>query len=395
MTTAVMAQSMISDSARRADFRFGRRIAIVLPNLAAIGAQRYVIGLMKRLEQSGFECSLLLQAPVGEFLDEIRAWQTFSHRVLSPVPFARTLESAVRLTRMLRGHRYDQVFSVTPFLNRMICAMKGLKLIEARVVIEEHGYPPLYLTREDGMSRAEVGFYTRSFGLYRHADAIRVISGGIRDFYAQHGLTANVHFFPNLIDLSRVERLANESPAAVLPKSHRNVIVFGRLTAQKNLSFLIEGLSRPSFPRDMHLWIIGDGPQRSALEDLSARLGVREHVTFMGYLENPYPVIRQGDALALTSVWEGSPQVLVEAMALGVPIVARDCPTGPSDILGTRSERGALVPYSASPEEFGAALRASLNDASSEVRAGAAKSFVSGEYDLDSRMSEQISLFFT
>jgi glycosyltransferase involved in cell wall biosynthesis len=375
----------------------GLRVAVVLPNLVAIGAQRYVIGICKLLEDRGFRCDYLLQDPRGEFLHEVPAKNVVpvNHRHLSHIRYVRTVESMARLALALgRGH-YDIVFSVTPFLNRVLCAFKAAGVFSCRLVIEEHGYPPLYLTVDDGMSAAEVAFYQRSFFLYRKADAIRVISGGIRDFYSSVGLDANVILFPNLIDLHRIETLGREPPTVRFPNGGPNLVYFGRLSAQKNVGFLIKSFASLRREIDAHLWIIGDGDQRQSLEQISNTLGLTHHVTFLGYQENPYPLLKQGDVFALTSVWEGSPQVIVEASTLGVPVVAVDCLTGPSEMVGTNSERGWLVSRTTDPVAFAAVLRDALTQqAETRRRAVAAKEFVWKTYDVQSRIDEYVDLFF-
>jgi glycosyltransferase involved in cell wall biosynthesis len=374
------------------------RVAVVLPNLAAIGAQRYVLGICRLLEDRGFRCDYLLQDPRGEFLHEVPAANVVpvNHRHLSRIRYARTVESMARLALALGRGNYDVVFSVTPFFNRVLCMLKAAGVFSCRLVIEEHGYPPLYLTIDDGMSAAEVIFYRRSFFLYHKADAIRVISGGIRDFYSSAGLHANVILFPNLIDLHRIETLGREPPTVRLPDRGPNVVYFGRLSAQKNVGFLIKSFASLRRDVDANLWIIGDGDQRASLEQISNTLGLTHHVTFLGYQENPYPLLKQADVFALTSVWEGSPQVIVEANTLGVPVVAIDCLTGPSEIVGANSERGWLVPRAADPVAFAAVLRdALLRQEETRQRAAAAREFVWKTYDVRSRIEEYIDLFFT
>lgn len=373
------------------------RIAIVLPNLSAIGAQRYVIGLSRQLEAKGFTCEFLVQSPQGEFFRELAPdkVRTFQYRRLTGVPVLRTGECVLRLGQMLRSGGYDHVFAVTPFLNRMICLLKALRLFDGRVVIEEHGFPPLYIRREDGMGWFEVQFYGNTFGLYRCASAIRVISVGILDYYQTKGLAANVRLFPNLIDLRRVQNLGAEPPVVTLAPSSFHVACFGRLTVQKNVAFLLSSMALLMSSMDVHLSIIGDGDQRRPLERLADDLGITDRVTFMGYLDNPYPVLRQASVLALTSRWEGSPQVLVEAMALGVAVVARDCQTGPSEIVGANSERGWLVPAEATEATFAEAVREALVDSPRRnARTTAAAAFVELTYDLHTRVGEQIDTFF-
>jgi glycosyltransferase involved in cell wall biosynthesis len=245
------------------------------------------------------------------------------------------------------------------------------------------------------MSKAEVMFYRNTFRLYHQADAIRVISEGIHDFYASVGLKANVILFPNLVDLQRIDHLGREEPTVRFGGCPHNVVCFGRLGMQKNVGFLIESIGHLRRTLDAHLWIIGDGDQRQFLEQTSERLGLAAHITFLGYQENPYPLLKQGDVFALTSVWEGSPQVIVEAMILGVPVVSVDCLTGPNEMLGKYSERGWLVPHPNDSMRFATVLKKALvQKEESQRRAAAAAKFAIDTYDLQARIDEYIDVFF-
>jgi glycosyltransferase involved in cell wall biosynthesis len=369
----------------------------VLPNLAAIGAQRYVLGLYRQLCAAGFSCEILLQTPQGEFIAELprEAWRSFQYKLFRQIRILRTVESIARLAWLLRSDQFDQVFSVTPFHNRLICLFRFLRIIRSRVVIEEHGFPPLYISRRDGMTLVEVIFYRYTFWLYRSADVIRVISVGIREFYSSKMLRQNVRLFPNLIDLARVRTLGAQAPSVSFKPENVNLVSFGRLSRQKNVPFLLRSVAEIAQTLPIRLWIIGDGDQRETLEKLAADLGIADRVQFLGFLENPYSVIRQAQMFLLTSDWEGAPQVIVEAMALGVPVAARDCQTGPAEMIGPNSERGWLVPFGVSESEFGNAVKLALANSSERLeRATRACAFVDETYDLDRRATEQLALFF-
>ena len=121
------------------------------------------------------------------------------------------------------------------------------------------------------------------------------------------------------------------------------MVGIGRLTPQKDFASLLRSFQLVRKERDCRLVILGEGPERDALLHLADELGIREHVDLPGFVPNPYAVLARAQAFVLSSRWEGLPTVLIEAMALGVPLVAADCPSGPREILQDGAF-GELVP---------------------------------------------------
>jgi len=121
------------------------------------------------------------------------------------------------------------------------------------------------------------------------------------------------------------------------------IVGAGRLQRQKDFPTLIQAFATLRRTRPCRLVIIGEGRAKAALQQQIARLGIRDDVALPGFQDNPYPFLGNADLFALSSAWEGSPNVLTEAMALGTPVVATDCPSGPREILDN-GRFGPLVP---------------------------------------------------
>lgn len=117
----------------------------------------------------------------------------------------------------------------------------------------------------------------------------------------------------------------------------------GRLTRQKDFATLIRAFARVRAAIDSRLVILGEGRLRPGLEKLAADLGVAEAVSLLGHVANPYAYMARSSLFVLSSAWEGSPNVLTEALALGTPAVSTDCPSGPREILQD-GRCGPLVP---------------------------------------------------
>src|SRR5262249_24281289 len=124
------------------------------------------------------------------------------------------------------------------------------------------------------------------------------------------------------------------------------IVTAGRLHAQKGYIHLLEAIAElvhHRVRRQIHLRILGTGPLEAALKADIARLKLTGHVTLAGYIANPLPYYRQADLFCLSSLYEGMPNALVEAMLCQVPVLATDCLSGPGEILAG-GRYGLLVP---------------------------------------------------
>jgi len=117
----------------------------------------------------------------------------------------------------------------------------------------------------------------------------------------------------------------------------------GRLTPEKDFPTLIRAFSRVRQERPCRLMIIGEGPLQPELESLVTELGLEGCVAFPGFCANPFAYMKRASLFVMSSAWEGSGNVLVEALALGIPSVSTDCPYGPRETL-MDGKYGPLVP---------------------------------------------------
>lgn len=108
----------------------------------------------------------------------------------------------------------------------------------------------------------------------------------------------------------------------------------GRFQPQKNHTLLIEAFGKLK-DLDCQLLLLGDGYLRPEIEKQIQRLGIEHKVKLLGFINNPYQYLEKADCFVLSSLWEGFPNVVLEALACGLPIISTDCPTGPAEILSS------------------------------------------------------------
>ncbi len=121
------------------------------------------------------------------------------------------------------------------------------------------------------------------------------------------------------------------------------ILAIGRFTKQKDFPTLLKAFALVRQQRKVRLLILGDGEERPLLEQLTRNLKIQNDVMMPGFTDNPYAFMKRAALFVLSSVYEGLPNVLIEAIALGCPVVSTDCPSGPREILDG-GRYGRLVP---------------------------------------------------
>ncbi|WP_163997878.1 glycosyltransferase [Pyxidicoccus caerfyrddinensis] len=169
---------------------------------------------------------------------------------------------------------------------------------------------------------------------------------------------------PNFVDGDTV-RAAGEAPLPdeLEPIFQKPVVVgVGRLENQKAFDVLIRAhaLQRAA-GSDHHLLIVGDGSLAGELKALVKSLGVESSVFFPGFVANPHALMRRAAVFAMSSRFEGLPMVMLEALALGCPVVSTDCPSGPAEVL-EHGKHGLMVPME-DPQALANALDRVVGDA--------------------------------
>jgi glycosyltransferase involved in cell wall biosynthesis len=216
--------------------------------------------------------------------------------------------------------------------------------------------------------------------LYRRADRIVCVSEGIREelLLLVDDMKNKISVVRNGIDIEDIRKKVN-SPGDQWDQLFRNnfvIITHCRFAQQKNLGSLLKVIAKLKGKTGVKWVIAGDGEQRQALLDRCREMGLPHHqpwqqqewsanelVYFIGHQENPFPFLAASQLYVLTSLWEGFPLSVCEAIACGLPVISADCPTGPREILApglhstvtapTNASYGVLMPLLSNEERIG------------------------------------------
>lgn len=199
--------------------------------------------------------------------------------------------------------------------------------------------------------------------LYRDIDLLVGISRGVvEDAQRLTGLPdSRLRVIPNpVVTPELLRRGAEEVREPWLAEATPVVLGVGRLTRQKDFATLVRAFAVVQAARPCRLLLVGEGEERGALTGLVEGLGLADTVRLVGYQENPYAYMARASVVVLSSLWEGLGNVLVEALALGTPVVATDCPSGPAEVLAGGRYGRLVSPGDA--REMAAAILATLAD---------------------------------
>jgi glycosyltransferase involved in cell wall biosynthesis len=282
-------------------------ITFIAGTLGQGGAERQLYYILKTLRQQGAQLSVLCLTQ-GEF------WEEPIRQLGVPVVWvgksASRLVRLVLITRWICQHRPRVVQSqhfytnLYAFFSTQFCGKYGIGTMRSDCISEVHG------------NGRWMGPLSLKLPRIMAANSKLAIRNAIT-----MGVPANrLFFFPNVVDC--------EYFSPLLSKPHTDavkLIFVGTLVPNKHAEYVLNALSwlGKEYHVSVNGLIVGDGPQRSELEYLAALLGLsKERVLFMGRLLETVQAYNDSDILVLPSDWEGTPNVILEAMACGLPVVS-------------------------------------------------------------------------
>jgi len=365
-----------------------KKVCFVLPSLAGGGAERVAVQVLSALDERRWDRSMYLFKREGPYLADLPASVRLSSS-RSESRVGRLLE----LRRYIRATRPDLVVSFLSYFT-VLAATKAAG-VGARVVFVLGTPMSAFLSDADYHWKAPSHrtFFTMiARAGYRLADAIATTSQGVSDDLMQHfGVRASaIRVVHNPIDFAAMTAAAAEPLDAPDEQAwtHPAIVSAGRLADVKNFPLLIEAMAlvRRRLP-SARLFILGQGDEEPQLRLQIASLGLADAVRLCGFQRNPWKYIARADVFALTSRYEGFGNVLVEAMACGVPVVVTSSP-GPLEIV--RDNVDGVIVSEHTPSAVAEALesvltdgrrRASMAEAARQASSRFALPAIAGQYD--------------
>ncbi|MCC5894467.1 MAG: glycosyltransferase family 4 protein [Alkalibacterium sp.] len=304
-------------------------ITIFIGGLSGGGAERVVCNLSNYLS-SNHKVTILTMSddtsayPLNETVNRV----TLSNNSENKNYLSKNIIRLFRFNKFIRDTKSDVYLVMLPVTINIMLLHKVL--IKSPIIVSERCDP--YKRYESSKLKK---FFMRK--LYPKADGFVFQTEDAMDYYKKI-INGKGIVIPNAINPEFIKRSFDGTRT-------KKIVSAGRLTNQKNFSILIRAFSIISkYHPEYELVIYGDGPQRGALERLVSELDLKNRVRLPGYVKDLGSQIIDSSLFVLSSDYEGMPNALMEAMALGVPCISTDCPVGGPKFLIDNNINGILTP---------------------------------------------------
>lgn len=336
------------------------KILFTSPNLNAGGAQRHLINIVNSIDYEIFEVTLLLYSRKGELLEDVNS----NVRIISPSRnffsdrfFTFNVLCGVVLTsRTIIAWKPDIMYS------RHWCKIPNAilgKLFNVRSVSGEGNNLDATLFKQT--IKIRIFYFLRWLGI-RYSTAIvansKSLCNELTDVFKP---ASGVEVIYNGVDISKIRLQSKEDEYHPwFDKKYPLIVSVGRLSEQKDHKTFIQALAIANKRSYARAIIIGEGILKNSLKELSNKLGINDRVDFMGNRSNPFPYIANSDFLVCSSKYEGLSNVILEAMALGIPVISTDHDHGADELI-QNGVNGILVPVG-DPDKMAKAILELINN---------------------------------
>lgn len=299
-----------------------------------------ILNVAIELKTKGYTIDLVLVNADGFFINQVPP-----EIQIVDLGAKRAIGSITNLIRYFKTQRPRIVFPSLPHISVITLLARLFSRLSFLVVPIEHNTLSQSVRHANTLTGRSLPYFMRI--TYPFADRIIAVSNGVAEDLAhvlglprqQLSVIYNPVITPEVIAQSNIDV---DHPW--LKKGQPPVILgVGRFTQAKGFAVLIRALSLVRKTAPARLILLGEGPDEQNLKGLISKLDLSNDVLMPGFVDNPYAYFRNSSIFVLSSLWEGLPTVLIEALACGARVISSDCPSGPREIL-TNPEWGALVP---------------------------------------------------
>jgi glycosyltransferase involved in cell wall biosynthesis len=315
-------------------------IAIFLRGLYEGGAERVMLNLARGFIKQELKVDLVLARAEGVYMAQVPPGVRVVELKAQWMP-----SSLPKLTKYLRRECPTTLLTALHYPCEIALWAKRISGVSTRVVVSEHNTLSQEAQRIAQTSVRLTPLAARTF--YPWADGIIAVSQGVaQDLNSITGIPSEriqVIYNPVVTPELFIKAKASVEHPWFRQGEPPVILGVGRLSLQKDFSTLIRAFAQVQRERPARLVILGCGPEQVRLENLVRELNLEKEVAFLGFVQNPFAYMAKAGVFVLSSAWEGLGNVLLEAMAVGTPVVSTNCESGPAEILAN-GKYGSLTP---------------------------------------------------
>lgn len=309
------------------------KIAFFLPSMRGGGAERVMATLASEFAGRGYDVDIVLAKAEGPYLEEI------SSRIrIVDLKKKRVAYTLWPLIKYMRNEKPTAIFSTLDNANVIAVIAKILSATSVRVIVRQANN--IFFIQKKISSDFKIKDWVLRILVkitYPLADCIVAVSHGVaRDLINTlkiDGRNINVIYNPVLLENIFIKAAEIVDHPWFGEGNDPIILGIGSLSKQKDFSTLINAVSIVKKNIPVKLIILGEGEERPALERLVEKNNMCDIVSMPGFVKNPFPYIKQARLFVLSSIFEGLPNVLIQALVLGVRVISTDCHSGPREIL--------------------------------------------------------------
>jgi len=284
----------------------------ILPRLSGGGAERVVLNLLELLLIRGKKVEFLVFENKGSLAHLVP--EMIKVHDIQTVTLRKSLFGILKKVHICRP---TVIFSTLGYVSIALLVLKPLLPKGSQVWIREANLPSLSLPNNRYPRVMRCGYFI----LCRFADLVICTSERMKEeFIKDFGVSPScIRVLPNPVN----EGFIRDYGQNIISRSRSSVlfVAAGRLSYQKGFDLLLEMFAKVD-SNNAELLILGEGVLESELKQKAKELGVLEKVQFLGFIQNPWPYLASADVFLLPSRWEGMPNVVLEALACGTPVIA-------------------------------------------------------------------------
>ncbi|KKB35460.1 glycosyltransferase [Bacillus thermotolerans] len=305
-----------------------KKVSFILPSIGLGGAEKIFIELAGEINKNkNYEIELV-------YLTKLQNEYTLPEGLVTVCLNSKSTKAAfIPLLRYFRSSKPDVVFSGIGHLNIMLIVIKSLFNFTFKLFVRHSNI----LSESLPSDRHKQKLMLKLFRLYKKADKVIFQSQSMQDDFLNLIKLNNSYIINNPININKNHEA---SLAYNIDDSMRDTYLYvGRLSAVKQVDYLINEYSKLTSERTPKLLIIGDGDQRNKLEEMILERRLQDRVILLGAISNPYPYIKECRAMFLCSKTEGFPNVVLEAFSFNKPMLIKKHRGGTKEILDSLNLR--------------------------------------------------------